>query len=125
MRFQTLGATIIITALAACSATAEPRFAAVDEADQKTEFAKTELAKGDWSEAEAALMGAEFSEEDQVFAKINLAFVYSATGRKERAVAMYREILAAKENPYALTNAGTPKRVKTIAKLALARLGEK
>lgn len=88
------------------------------------DFANDELKKRDWAKAEAALLGEAVAKEDEVFAKLNLAFVYSATGRTDLAVAMYNEILAAKENPYALTRAGQPRRVKTIAKIALARLNQ-
>lgn len=88
------------------------------------DYANEELKKRDWAKAEAALLGEQVAKEDEVFAKLNLAFVYSATGRKELAVALYNEILAAKENPYALTRAGEPRRVKSIAKIALARLNQ-
>ncbi len=88
------------------------------------DFADKELKSRDWSKAEAALLGQEFNKEDEVFAKLNLAFVYSTTGRQDLAVNIYNEILAAKENPYALTRSGQPRRVKTIAKIALARLSQ-
>lgn len=85
-------------------------------------YATDELNTGDWSKAEAALLNSGVAKEDEVFAKLNLAFVYSTTGRQDMAVAIYNEILAAKPNPYALTVSGQPRRVKTIAKFALARL---
>lgn len=88
------------------------------------DYANEELKKRDWAKAEAALLGETVAKEDEVFAKLNLAFVYSATGRTDMAVAIYNEILAAKENPYALTRSGQPRRVKTIAKIALARLNQ-
>ena len=117
-----LAAVLPFTAIGAAHAIAanETATLAVDEQD----YADKELKSRDWSKAEAALLGQEFSEEDQVFAKLNLAFVYSTTGRKDLAVAIYNEILAAKENPYALTRSGQPRRVKTIAKIALARLDQ-
>lgn len=88
------------------------------------DFANKELKKRDWSKAEAALLGSDISDEDQVFAKLNLAFVYSSTGRRDLAVALYNDILSAKENPYAMTRSGQPRRVKSIAKMALARLSQ-
>lgn len=88
------------------------------------DFANEELKKRDWAKAEAALLGEAVAKEDEVFSKLNLAFVYSATGRTDLAVAIYNEILASKENPYAMTRAGQPRRVKTIAKIALARLNQ-
>lgn len=100
----------------------EPMTATYSFEDQ--DFADKELKARDWSKAEAALVNPEFAKEDEVFAKLNLAFVYSSTGRRDLAVAIYNEILASKENPYALTRSGKPRRVKTIAKMALARLDQ-
>lgn len=114
-----LAATLPFAAVGAVTANETTTLAFNDQ-----DFADKELKSRDWSKAEAALLGQEFSEEDQVFAKLNLAFVYSTTGRKDLAVAIYNEILAAKENPYALTRSGQPRRVKTIAKLALTRLDQ-
>lgn len=88
------------------------------------DLADKELKSRDWSKAEAALLNSDISDEDQVFAKLNLAFVYSSTGRKDLAVAIYNDILSAKENPYAMTRSGQPRRVKTIAKMALTRLDQ-
>lgn len=88
------------------------------------DFANKELKEQDWSKAEAALLNSGVAKEDEVFAKLNLAFVYSSTGRSDLAVAIYNDILASKENPYALTRSGQPRRVKTIAKIALARLNQ-
>ncbi len=85
-------------------------------------YATDELSTGDWSKAEVALLKSDVAKEDEVFAKLNLAFVYSSTGRRDMAVAIYKDILASKQNPYALTVSGQPRRVKTIAKLALTRL---
>lgn len=88
------------------------------------DYATGELNAGDWGKAEAALMSSGVAPEDEVFTKINLAFVYSSTGRRDLAVNIYNEILASRDNPYALTVSGQPRRVKTIAKMALVRLGE-
>jgi Tfp pilus assembly protein PilF len=124
MRFGTFGALVAATILTVGASANETRFADEAQAANLDEYAKSELQQGDWSEAEAALLGADVAPEDQVFAKLNLAFVYSTTGRKEQAVAMYREILDGRDNPYALLMNGEPRRVKTIAKTALARMGE-
>ena len=45
-------------------------------------YANDEMNAGDWSKAEAALLGNDVAAEDAVFTKINLAFVYSSTGRR-------------------------------------------
>ena len=119
MRFGPFSA-IVGAVFVSAAATAEaPRFA---DDQQQPAYAKTELQQGDWSKAEAALLGADVAEEDQVFAKLNLAFVYSTTGRREQAVAIYHEILDGRDNPYALLMNGEPRRVKTIAKTALERM---
>lgn len=119
MRLTSIGAIFGMTFLAANVSASDIGFVLEDTT---SDYASKELSSGDWSSAEAALVGSEFSEEDQVFAKLNLAFVYSTTGRKDQAVALYKEILAAKENPYALLRNGEPRRVKTIAETALERL---
>lgn len=125
MRFGTFGALVAATIMTVGASADETRFADEAQAANPDLYAKSELQQGDWSEAEAALLGADVAPEDQVFAKLNLAFVYSTTGRKEQAVAMYREILDGRDNPYALLMNGEPRRVKTIAKTALSRMGEK
>ena len=122
MRFGSFGAIIAATILTACATAEEPRFADEAQATNPDLYAKSELKQGDWTEAEAALLGADVADEDQVFTKLNLAFVYSTTGRREQAVAMYREILDGRDNPYALLMNGEPRRVKTIAKTALERM---
>lgn len=113
----------MFTALTAVEANG---FASADPlllADQ--DLANKEMNAGDWSAAEAALLNADVTAEDAVFAKLNLAFVYSTTGRKDMAAAIYKEILDGKDNPYALTVSGQPRRVKTIAKVALAKLDDR
>ncbi|MFC4348040.1 hypothetical protein ACFO5Q_09310 [Kordiimonas lipolytica] len=119
MKFGTVSAAIIFAASASfADAGADASMLAWDGDD----YATSELGSGDWSKAEAALLGSDVAPEDAVFAKINLAFVYSSTGRKDLAMNIYQEILEGKANPYALTVSGQPRRVKTIAKVALARL---
>lgn len=120
IKFAASAATLLI---ATGVAFADARFAPANAWDGD-EYATSEMGAGDWSKAEAALMNSGVSQQDEVFAKLNLAFVYSSTGRKDMAAALYNEILASRENPYALTVSGQPRRVKTIAKVALARLGE-
>lgn len=124
MRFGTFGALVAATIMTVGASADETRFADEAQAANPDLYAKSELQQGDWTQAEAALLGADVAAEDQVFAKLNLAFVYSTTGRKEQAVAMYREILDGRDNPYALLMNGEPRRVKTIAKTALSRMGE-
>lgn len=121
MRFVSIGTFLALTFSAQAFAADAPRFDDSVTLDPEN-FAKKQVAAQDWSAAEQELLGLDVPEEDKVFAKLNLAFVYSSTGRVEQAVALYNEVLAEKKNPYALTTGGEPRRVKSIAKLALAKL---
>ena len=85
-------------------------------------IASSKLAERDWSAAETELVNTEFSPEDQIFAKVNLAFLYSVTGRTEKAMALYQEILDGRDNSFAMTLSGKPRKVKYIAKDGLKRL---
>ncbi len=89
---------------------------------QESSVASGKIAARDWSAAEAELVNTEFSPEDQIFAKVNLAFLYSATGRTEKAVALYQEILDGRDNSFAMTLSGKARKVKYIAKEGLKRL---
>ncbi|WP_308909323.1 hypothetical protein [Pseudokordiimonas caeni] len=100
----------------ASSAMAQP-VAAMPNEEGKT-FAAEAMKSGDWSSAEEDLMG----NGESVFAKLNLASVYAQTGRTDKAVALYQEIINGDENPYAVLLNGKPRRVKNIAKFALAQL---
>lgn len=122
MPIATFGAVAVAGFIAACSSVDAPRFAQEDNSSNQDIYVTKELSSGDWSKAEMALMNADIAPEDEVFAKLNLAFVYSSTGRMDKAVAIYTEILEGKDNPYALTVSGQPRRVKTIAKAGLERL---
>lgn len=80
------------------------------------------IASQDWSGAEEELLATDFSQEDQVFAKINLAFLYSTTGRVEKAMSLYKEVLDGRDNSFAMTLSGKPRKVKYIAKDGLKML---
>jgi|GEM_PF-691198 len=120
-KFGTVSAAILLATTASFASSAAEAAAMVWDGE---DYATSELGSGDWSKAEAALLGSDVAPEDAVFAKINLAFVYSSTGRTDLAMNIYNEILEGKDNPYALTVSGQPRRVKTIAKVALARLSD-
>ncbi len=89
---------------------------------QESSIAADKIAARDWSAAEAELVSTEFGLEDQIFAKVNLAFLYSATGRIEQSQALYQEILDGRDNSFAMTLSGTPRKVKYIAKDGIKRL---
>lgn len=121
MRLTIYGTLLSITVTTAAAAYDGERLTNTSFIDPH-DYANKELGSSDWSAAEAALMGLDVPEEDKVFAKLNLAFVYSSTGRRDLAVALYNEILEDSKNPYALTASGEPRRVKSIARLALSKL---
>lgn len=122
MRLTKYGTLLTITLTATAISLGASRIAQASAFDPQ-DLANQELEAADWSAAEAALLGLDLNDEDRVFAKLNLAFVYSSTGRRDLAIALYNEVLAEKKNPYALTASGQPRRVKTIARMALKGLG--
>ena len=83
---------------------------------QDGSIAAEKIAAQDWSGAETELLNTEFGSEDKIFAKINLAFLYSSTGRVEKAAALYQEVLDGRDNSFAMTVSGAPRKVKYIAK---------
>jgi len=87
------------------------------------DMATGKMASRDWSSAEAELVQTDFNAKDQIFAKVNLAYIYSVTGRKEKAIALYNEILEGRDNSFAMTLSGSPRKVKYIAKDGLKLLG--
>lgn len=123
MRFVSLG-TFLAVAFSAQSVLADNDRINTALTLEQDDFAKSKVEAQDWGAAEQELLGLNVPEEDKVFAKLNLAFVYSSTGRVDQAVALYNEVLAEKKNPYALTASGEPRRVKSIARLALAKLSQ-
>jgi|TARA_R110002096_G_scaffold432240_1_gene648644 hypothetical protein len=89
---------------------------------QDSSIASDKIASRDWSAAEEELISTDFGPEDQIFAKVNLAFLYSATGRADKAQALYQEILDGRDNSFAMTLSGQPRKVKYIAKDGIKRL---
>ncbi|RMB01444.1 hypothetical protein [Eilatimonas milleporae] len=84
----------------------------------------TELLAGNLSDAEATLSQGG-PEALSVFDRLNLAYIYSRTGRAKQAEALYESILSMSDNPYALLGSGKTKRVKTIARDAMVALSVK
>lgn len=124
MRLMKTGTFLSIALAATVSSLDSGRIVSASGLDPQ-DYATKEMNSSDWSAAEAELLGMNVSEEDKVFAKLNLAFVYSSTGRRDLAISLYNEVLDSEKNPYALTASGKPRRVKSIAKLALANLADK
>ena len=86
-------------------------------------MATDKITSRDWSSAEAELVQTDFAAEDEIFAKVNLAYIYGITGRKEKAIALYNEILEGRDNSFAMTLSGEPRKVKYIARDGLKLLG--
>ncbi len=124
MRLELTSVLLGVSIFTAAAVAEEARFDQFATLALEDGYASEELGAGDWSKAEEALLGGQFAPEDEVFAKLNLAFVYSTTGRRDQAVAIYNEILSGRENPYALLLNGEPRRVKTIAKTALKKMSQ-
>jgi hypothetical protein len=87
------------------------------------DVASVKMAERDWSSAEAELVQTDFAAKDQILAKVNLAYIYGVTGRKDKAVALYNEILEGRDNSFAMTLSGAPRKVKYIAKDGLKLFG--
>lgn len=78
----------------------------------------------DWSDAELALIKTNFpGQGDMALNKVNLALIYSLTGRVEEARTLYAEILKGRDNGFAMTLSGKPRQIKYIARDGLKRLG--
>ena len=80
-----LNLTTATIAAIAFTATANAEATVADETKKLTNIAADELAAQDWSSAEAELLSSSFSPEEEVFAKLNMAYLYSITGRVEQA----------------------------------------
>lgn len=80
------------------------------------------IAEGNWAEAETHLMAVLDENPDNPFAMLNLAFVYQAQGKREAAIEIYQRVIELDSNPKAAMVDGHGKRVKSIARTALANL---
>ena len=78
---------------------------------------------GDLDTAERILQYSHDSREGDPVKMLNLAYVMQKKGQPEQAASIYQEILSLDANPYVVTANGNPKRVKTLARAGLERLG--
>ena len=96
--------------------------APADDVKKISTIAAEEIQAQDWASAEEELLKTDFGSEDQVFATLNMAYLYSITGRTDRAEALYQEVLDGRDNRFAMTLSGKPRKVKYIARDGLKRL---
>ncbi|GHF11406.1 hypothetical protein GCM10017044_01450 [Kordiimonas sediminis] len=120
MKKQIIGLLTAVTMTAGVTA----QDVAFDFADEvrPVDAASEALKSGDWASAEAELLQSSLDDQDSVYAKLNLAFLYGTTGRSEQAAAIYQEILDGRDNSFAMVLSGKPRRVKAIAREGLKRL---
>ncbi|SRR5258707_2490947 len=97
------GKKVWIACLASAMFIALPRVAAADEG-----VAFDALRSHDWVVAEQQLSAAVEKNPNDVFSRLNLAWVYGQTGRKAEAAAIYRDVLKRDGDRFASTpRAGT------------------
>lgn len=92
------------------------------QAEDKNKFAEKIKAQ-DWAAAELALVKTNFTGDDEIFAKVNMAFLYATTGRIDEARTLYTSILKGRRNDFAMTVSGQPRKIKYIARDGLKMIG--
>jgi hypothetical protein len=74
----------------------------------------------DWPTAERQLLSGLEKDPTNVFRQLNLAWVYSQTGRKEQAAAIYQRILMSDRDQLAADRSGEGRSVKALAERGLS-----
>jgi tetratricopeptide (TPR) repeat protein len=75
-----------------------------------------------WTLAEQQLLAGLEKNPNNVFRLLNLAWVYSQTGRKEQAESIYQRILANEDDRLAALPSGEGRSVKALAERGLSQL---
>jgi len=108
--------------LAACAGPdATSLNATAPEAGGATDYAYSEILRGDWGAAETSLRTAN---QDDPLILLNLAFVMAKQGNDTAAEDIYKQILNGSQDPYATMDGGKPRRVKNVALQALLSMRE-
>ena len=111
-----LGKKVCIASLASVLFIALPQIASADE-----DIAFSALRSHNWTVAEQQLLAGLEKNPSDVYSQLNLAWVYSQTGRKAEAAAIYRKIVKRDGDRFASTpRAGTS--VTLLAERGLALL---
>lgn len=74
----------------------------------------------DWATAESQLLAGLEKDPTNVFRQLNLAWVYSQTGRKEQAAMIYQRILMSERDQLAADQSGQGRSVKALAERGLS-----
>jgi Tfp pilus assembly protein PilF len=74
----------------------------------------------DWTTAERQLLAGLEKDPSNVFRQLNLAWVYSQTGRKDEAAAIYQSILMSDRDLLAADQSGQGRSVKALAERGLS-----
>ena len=74
----------------------------------------------DWATAERQLVAGLEKDPSNVFRQLNLAWVYSQTGRKEEAAMIYQRILMSDRDQLAADQSGQGRSVKALAERGLS-----
>ena len=103
--------------LIACASTGQ---SAQNEITPLDDLGYQAILEQDWAAAEKQLNAAIAENPEDPFRLLNLAYVLRSTGRHEEAAEVYQKVLQLSDNPLAALPTGHGKRVKRIAKDALA-----
>ena len=74
----------------------------------------------DWPTAEQQLLAGLEKDPTNVFRQLNLAWVYSQTGRKDEAAMIYQQILMSDQDRVAAVRSGEGRSVKSLAERGLS-----
>lgn len=102
-----------------------PAMAADDRAD---DLGYAAIQKGDWADAEAQLRAGLAAEPADSSRLLNLAYVLQNLGRRDEAMAVYRQVLTLERDPLVAVGPDTkvrPARAKLVAKKGMASLDTK
>jgi hypothetical protein len=109
--------TTLLPALAALAALSIGAPALADD-----DVAYHAIAAQKWDVAERELLAGLEKNPQNIFRQLNLAWVYSQTGRKEEAAAIYQRILMTDRDRVAALPSGDPASVKSLAERGLQLL---
>lgn len=97
-------------------------------ADQSDDLGYAAIQKGDWASAEAQLRAGLTSEPNDSSRLLNLAYVLQNLGRRDEAMAAYRQVLTIERDPLVAVGPDAkvrPARAKLVARKGLASLDAK
>ena len=96
--------------------------ALVQTASAEDDLGVTAIKNHDWATAERVLQEGLQQDPNNMSRRLNLAWVYAQTGRKEEAATLYRDILKRDEDRFASKPGANPTSMTTLARRGLALL---